>query len=406
MNLGEHISQKGITLIALVITIIVLLILAGVTLSMVLGDDGIISQAQSARSTQEESTDIEAITLAVAAQDMEIIANNGTRDATKLDTELEKKYGTGKIAVETVENEFKVTIDSDGNRIYKVHENGKVTKWEEVEPVVPTPTIEPTSTPELTPTPTDEITFALSGAGTSTNPYKISDKDDLTYFAEQVKAGNTFTGVYFELTENINLNNEEFVSISSEFNGFLDGKEHIISNLLSNSGGRSFMSKIGADSVVSNLFFENVNFTSGSGGFNSTCIFFNNYGVIKNCSIKNSCLNGFIFSTGLVTQNYGTIQGCSVSSVEISASGTAGGVVSQNATGGIVEGCTVSGLSVTTSTGYSGGVCGNANGGIIRNCSVSDITLTGENCGAIVGFNGGADLQSNINSTTYSDIRS
>ena len=41
-------SSKGITLIALVITIIVLLILAGVTISMVLGDDGIIAQAQDA----------------------------------------------------------------------------------------------------------------------------------------------------------------------------------------------------------------------------------------------------------------------------------------------------------------------------------------------------------------------
>ena len=40
--------QKGVTLIALVITIIVLLILAGVTLNMVLGEEGIISQAQTA----------------------------------------------------------------------------------------------------------------------------------------------------------------------------------------------------------------------------------------------------------------------------------------------------------------------------------------------------------------------
>jgi len=47
-------NQKGITLIALVVTIIVLLILAGVTINMVLGDDGIIGQAQQAKVTQEE----------------------------------------------------------------------------------------------------------------------------------------------------------------------------------------------------------------------------------------------------------------------------------------------------------------------------------------------------------------
>ena len=39
-------QNKGITLIALVITIAVLLILAGVTMTMVLGQDGIITQAQ------------------------------------------------------------------------------------------------------------------------------------------------------------------------------------------------------------------------------------------------------------------------------------------------------------------------------------------------------------------------
>lgn len=41
-------GQKGITLVALVITIIVLLILAGITISLVIGQDGIINKAQQA----------------------------------------------------------------------------------------------------------------------------------------------------------------------------------------------------------------------------------------------------------------------------------------------------------------------------------------------------------------------
>jgi len=52
---GDYTSQKGITLIALVITIIVLLILAGVTINMVLGDDGIIKQAQQAKAANENA---------------------------------------------------------------------------------------------------------------------------------------------------------------------------------------------------------------------------------------------------------------------------------------------------------------------------------------------------------------
>ena len=48
-------NEKGITLIALVITIIVLLILAGVTISMLTGENGILTQAQRAKEETEEA---------------------------------------------------------------------------------------------------------------------------------------------------------------------------------------------------------------------------------------------------------------------------------------------------------------------------------------------------------------
>ena len=48
-------KNKGITLIALVITIIVLLILAGVSIAMLTGDNGILTQAQNAKNKTEEA---------------------------------------------------------------------------------------------------------------------------------------------------------------------------------------------------------------------------------------------------------------------------------------------------------------------------------------------------------------
>ena len=48
-------KQNGITLIALVVTIVVLLILAGVTITMVLGEDGIIAQAKLAATKTQEA---------------------------------------------------------------------------------------------------------------------------------------------------------------------------------------------------------------------------------------------------------------------------------------------------------------------------------------------------------------
>ena len=52
MKINKKINQKeiaGITLIALVITIIVLLILAGISISMLSGDNSILNQAGRAR---------------------------------------------------------------------------------------------------------------------------------------------------------------------------------------------------------------------------------------------------------------------------------------------------------------------------------------------------------------------
>ncbi len=49
-------KEKGITLVALVVTIVVLLILAGVSINLVLGENGLITQAQEAKRKTEEAT--------------------------------------------------------------------------------------------------------------------------------------------------------------------------------------------------------------------------------------------------------------------------------------------------------------------------------------------------------------
>lgn len=50
-------EMKGITLVALVVTIVVLLILAGVSINLVLGDNGIITRAKEAREKSAEATE-------------------------------------------------------------------------------------------------------------------------------------------------------------------------------------------------------------------------------------------------------------------------------------------------------------------------------------------------------------
>ena len=62
LNLKE---RNGITLIALVITIIVLLILAGVTIATLTGDNGILGKAKTAKTTNDEEKAKEQIKIAV-----------------------------------------------------------------------------------------------------------------------------------------------------------------------------------------------------------------------------------------------------------------------------------------------------------------------------------------------------
>ena len=92
-NLKERVkSKKGVTLIALVITIIVLLILAGVTIATLTGDNGILTKAQSTKIRSERASIKEQIELAVVAS--RINDNlDASIDTTVLETELNEING-------------------------------------------------------------------------------------------------------------------------------------------------------------------------------------------------------------------------------------------------------------------------------------------------------------------------
>lgn len=71
-------ENKGVTLVALVITIIVLLILAGVTLSMVMGDSGIFSKANKASTETTISSAKDAVRLATLEAVTDQYTDNGS----------------------------------------------------------------------------------------------------------------------------------------------------------------------------------------------------------------------------------------------------------------------------------------------------------------------------------------
>ena len=115
-------NARGITLIALVITIIVLLILAGVTINALSGENGIITKSKEAKIKTEKSKTIEKINLAILTA---MTKGNGDIDNATLREELEKEG----LTVKTEGNNLPWDV-SDGKYIYRINEDYTV---EEVE---------------------------------------------------------------------------------------------------------------------------------------------------------------------------------------------------------------------------------------------------------------------------------
>ena len=126
---GKMKNQKGITLLALVITIIVLLILAGITISAITGDNGIIGNAEQAKEETEIANEKEIIEKAT----VQAMGNNkyGNIEESELQSELDKETGEGKTEATDIGDEFEVVF-IDSNRYYTVDKDGNVGEGQEI----------------------------------------------------------------------------------------------------------------------------------------------------------------------------------------------------------------------------------------------------------------------------------
>lgn len=118
--------EKGITLIELVITIIVLLILAGVTIATLTGDNGILTQASNAKEETEQTNEKELIELAVMAAKSD---GQGVLTTDNLNREMKRNFNNDKMVRENGSSWI-----YENEHIYKISEDGKV---ELVKPILP-----------------------------------------------------------------------------------------------------------------------------------------------------------------------------------------------------------------------------------------------------------------------------
>lgn len=120
-------SRKGITLIALVITIIVILILAGVTIATLTGDNGLLKKSTKAKQANEEASALEKIQVEVAGS----YGLDGKIDKTQLIKNLKNiegiKYNNSEIDENTSISNFPAMVKLD-EYAYTISENGSVNK--------------------------------------------------------------------------------------------------------------------------------------------------------------------------------------------------------------------------------------------------------------------------------------
>ncbi len=102
-------NNKGVTLVSLVVTIIILLILAGISISSVVGDNGLLNKASSSKTATEKKEEEEQLQIMLN----NYAANELTMEKTTLKQYLDAKKENGELidVGEEIDNNEKKTIE-------------------------------------------------------------------------------------------------------------------------------------------------------------------------------------------------------------------------------------------------------------------------------------------------------
>ena len=118
-------ANKGITLIALIITILVLLILTGVSIATLTGENGIINKATGVKAEMTIAEEKEAIQLAYSAAIMETLGQDVTADDLRAEL-IVNGYDATKVTVTSDGENTKVVFTESGIS-YTVSPKGVIT---------------------------------------------------------------------------------------------------------------------------------------------------------------------------------------------------------------------------------------------------------------------------------------
>ncbi len=368
-------KNKGITLIALVVTIIVLLILAGITITMVVGENGIVELAKR------------------AAQKTENTEGNEIKDLNNLSDYTHELLDEGNTSIKQVTDETPGELVGIGTE----------------------------TNPYLIESIEDLVAFSNEVAEGNTFEEKVvrlsvslDFQSDLSYRNPQTTEFNDVNGdtktepLKTELTTGGGFN-PIGPDETHPFKGTFNGGKHAIKNLYINEKNNyvGLFGYAGENSSINNIIMTDVNITtteSYAGGLVGR----NDNGIIENVKTEGGTVKAKEYAGGIVGQNDngGSIILCS-NSANISENGVAdntnhvgvqiGGIVGNSRNNSIVKECLNIG-KITALNGSVGGIVGNSNvGGTVEKCqNKGEVTSTGkaaQNIAGIVGWCGAGTIK-------------
>ncbi len=352
----KYSKEKGITLIALVITIIVLLILAGVSIAMLTGQNGILTQATSAKEKANKATEEEKIQMAVLGSSLTDSGYNAILDETSFKQELANQFGSQSLdVVANGDGSFIITIE-DTQRKYYVNDDKTVIN--------------------------------------SDNIIEIGTAEELASFRNDVNNGNTYEEKAILLTNNIDLQGEEWEPIgyyppenvdspnantNKPFKGIFDGCGYEINNFYIDTTEKvQGLFGLVNNAKIANLGVgENVSINGGIGTAGVVSYIYNRTKVY-NCYNKARIKGNDNHTGGVVGISHENNQVSNCYNLgKIDGTINVGGIVGYLNTSSVLSNCYNNG-NITASQSWVGGIVGQAQNSSIIETSYNRGSIYGE----------------------------
>ena len=380
-KIGGIKNNKGITLLALAVTIVVLLILTSVGIKLALGNNGIIGEAKNAKELAEID---EEKGIVKRATTVSLIKSKGAKvEQDTLEKALNDETGEGKTEVNDVGDVFEVVF-VDSNRYYEVNEEGNISEVNKI-------------------TKDDyagDITKGGRYDGSEENPYEISCIEDLVVLSIMVNGGNTDLGIAKNNFSSKNVVLTRSLNFNSRFSY--------------NDSTTTKFGDLNEDGIIENIKTELTKTDENCIGFKPIGI--NEYGDYrffgaldgKNNEIKNIYIKS-IEDAGLFGNTWGAvISNLTISGKITSTQKNAGGIAGKINGGSSIENC--HNKAIVRGASYVGGICGDGwatnNVVSIRNCTNSGEVYSDNRAGGIVGGSSGEVIgcynKGNVSGVYYS----